>query len=100
MFDVTVDEVCATSIKLSLIIHTDQSTCQISSYDLYLVVNGSRISPHSKNSSHYQFNGLATNTEHHIQVFYDDDVRVTQTRVGKANTLASLRKFPKYLQSY
>ena len=100
MFNVTIDEVCTTSVKLSLNIYTDSSTCPIASFDLHLVEHGKRISPHSRNSSHYQFNGLEANTEHHIQFFYDNGVHITQMHVGDVYTLASLRKFSKYLQSY
>ena len=83
-------------MKLSLTIHTDQSTCQTSSYDLYLVAYGRRISPYSKNSSHYQFNGLSSNTSHSIHVSYRNGESTNRVHIGYTNTPAVLRKFPNY----
>ena len=86
------DDACVTSVKLSLSVLNHQSTCHISSYNLSLMSSGREISPHYTNASYYQFNELASNTRHKIQVTFIDGVNVHTMLVGHANTLASLRK--------
>ena len=93
---VNVDDACVTSVKLSLSVLNDKSTCQISSYNLYLMSSGREISPHYINASYYQFIELASNTRYRIQVTFTDGVNDHTVLAGHANTLASLCKFPKY----
>ena len=90
------NEVCATSVNLSLTIITNQWTCRVFSYDLFLISSGIAISPHSRKDSHYQFTGLSANTRHSINVTFTSGVSVNTVSVGNANTLGSLCKFPKY----
>ena len=92
---VNVDGACATSVKLSFRIITDQSTCHSYSYSLYLMSSGIEIPPDYRNASHYQFNELVSNTSHRIQVTFTDGVSAYTVSAGYANTLNSLRKFPK-----
>ena len=96
---VSVDKACITSVNLSLTIDTNQSTCHLSSYHLYLVSSDREISPYSRKDSHYQFNELASNSRHTIQVAFTDGVNVhtVSPKPGYVNTPASLRMF---LSSY
>ena len=57
--------------------------------------SGREISPHSSNDSHYQFNELASNSRHAIQVAFTDGVNIHTVLPGYVNTPASLRMFPK-----
>ena len=92
------DEVCVTSVKLSLSVYTNQSTCQVSSYQVHLSLYGTMIQPSSKNSEslHYEFNGLAVNRRYRIQVTYTYTGTANTVTVlrGYVNTLAPLGKFP------
>ena len=91
---VTVDEVCATSVTLLVVIYTNQSTCRFYSYHLYLMSSGKTLPSASNNNSHYRFNKLAANTNHNINVTVIHGVTVNTVLDGFANTAVSLRKFP------
>ena len=93
------DDVCATSINLSLSIYTQKWTCQIFFYHLYLSSSSGATSPHSHNDSRYEFNKLSPNTRHSIKVtFKDSESQIVNTVLGGyANTPASLRKCSKYM---
>ena len=93
---VSVDKACITSVNLSFAMYTNQSTCPLSSYQLYLLSSGREISPHYRKDSHYQFNRLASNSRHTIQVAFTDGVNVHTVSHGYVNTPASLCMFPKY----
>ena len=94
--DVIVNDICTTSVKLSLSILNDQSTCQVSSYFLYLMSSGViELFPDYINGSHYQFNELESNTRHRIQVTFINGVNVHTVSPGYVSTPPGLRKFPK-----
>ena len=94
--DVSVNDTCTTSVKLLLSILNDQSTCQVSSYFLYLMSSGViELLPDYINGSHYQFNELESNTRHRIQVTFINGVNVHTVSPGYVSTLTALRKFPK-----
>ena len=91
------DEVCITSVKLSLSIYTNESTCQASSYHVYLVARGRTIQPADTNLETFQyvFTGLSSSTRHDIQVTYRSAVNASIVTVpsGYTNTPAPQRKF-------
>ena len=91
--NVSVNDICSTSVILSLSILKDQSTCQISSYFVFLMSSGIELSPHYTNGSHHQFNKLESNTSHRIQVTFTDGANVHTVSPGYVNTLTALRKF-------
>ena len=94
--DVSVNDICTTSVKLLLSILNDQSTCEVSSYSLYLMSSGViELLPDYINGSHYQFNELESNTRHRIQVTFINGVNVHTVSPGYVSTPAALRKFPK-----
>ena len=90
----TVEDACITSVKISLTIVKHQSTCHVSSHRIHLMSSGREISPHSRESSHYQFNELESNASHRIKVTFTDGVNVHTELPGYVNTPASLCKFP------
>ena len=64
------DEVCVTTIIISMTINSFASTCEISSHRLSLRLLGRDVLPHSRMGSRYLFNKLRTNTRYQIRVLY------------------------------
>ena len=89
---IVVDEVCVTSIKLTVTIFHRQSTCQVSSCDVHMMSSGREESPYSEKAYRYQFNGLVSNTKYGILVVFENNVTVHKVLAGYVTTLASLRK--------
>lgn len=59
--------------------------------------SGRAIPPASKNTTNYEFTGLATNTRHSIEFNYAAGVTTSTVFAGYTYTLSSLCKFPKYI---
>ena len=91
------NEVCSTSVIITLIKTILASTCEISSFHPYLRLPDRNILPHSRMGSRYQFNELSTNTSHKISISYTfaHDNSNHGQRLGSVITKASLRKFSK-----
>ena len=91
------NEVCSTSVIITLIKTILASTCEISSFHPYLRLPDRNILPDSRMGSRYQFNNLPTNTGHKISVSYTfaHDNSTHGQRLGNVITKTSLRKFSK-----
>ena len=89
------DEVCITSITLSLTVYSP-SACEISSRLVNLRSSNRAISPVFNNDSTYTFNGLATNTSYNVivTVIYDSGISDSQVFNELTRTRSSNGKFP------
>ena len=62
---------------------------------MYLMMpSGREMSPYSEKTFRYQFNGLAANTRHRIDVIFTRGVRFHTEVAGYVDTHPSLCKFP------